>query len=116
MNESSIQNSIRIALSEHGMVFRTNAGEYYQGNIAYSHEFKQPVLINITKIMGLPKGFTDLLFCGFNGQVAFVEVKTSTGRIRPEQAKFIDLMQKYKFKAGVARSVNDAIKIIKGEI
>ena len=115
MTEQDIQNSIRLDLSKKGILFRTNAGQYYQGKLVYSNEFKQPVLINITKIMGLPKGFTDLLFCGFDGQVAFIEVKTTKGAIRPEQEKFIKLMQKYGYKAGVARSVNDANKIIKGE-
>lgn len=114
MTEQDIQNSIRLELSNNGILFRTNAGEYYQGKLVYSNEFKQPVLINITKIMGLPKGFTDLLYCGFDGQVAFIEVKTSTGTVKPAQEKFINLMQKYNYKAGVARSVNDAIKIIGG--
>jgi len=113
MTEQDIQNSIRLDLSKKGILFRTNAGQYYQGKLVYSNEFKQPVLINITKIMGLPKGFTDLLFCGFDGQVAFIEVKTSTGKVKPEQEKFIKLMQKFNYKAGVARSVNDALSIIK---
>ena len=112
MLEQNIQNEIRVALSEHGMVFRTNAGEYYQGQLVYSKEFKQKVLINVRKVMGLPVGFSDLLFVGFDGNVSFVEVKNEKGKARPEQLKFIELMKKYKYKAGIARSTDDALKII----
>ena len=43
----------------------------------------------------------------------FVEVKTETGRVRPEQKKFLERMQSYGFIAGVVRSVDDAKELIK---
>jgi hypothetical protein len=112
MTEIDIQNQIRLELSKHGIVFRTNAGEFYQGKLVYSKEFKQPVLINLTKIKGLPKGFTDLLYLSFDGKAAFIECKALKGKIRVEQENFINLMKKYNYKAGIARSVEDALKII----
>lgn len=115
MTEQDIQNSIRLALSETGLVFRTNAGEYYQGERVYSREFHCDVLKNLRKIQGLPKGFTDLLYCGFDGQAGFIEVKKPRGAIRPEQTNFINLMQSYGYPAGVARSAEDALKIIRKE-
>ena len=99
MTEQDVQSQIRMELSKYGMVFRTNSGKIItqDGRV----------------IQLLPKGFTDLLFCGFDGQVAFIEVKTLKGVVKKEQENFIKLMQKYRYKAGVARSVADALSIIK---
>ena len=112
MTESDIQNQIRVALSPHGIVFRTNSGDFWQGEQVYSQEFKQPVLIHLRRVCGLPKGFSDLLFCGFNGQAGFIEVKRPHGKIRPEQSDFINLMQAYGYPAGIARSPEDALSIV----
>lgn len=115
MTENDIQNQIRVALSPHGIVFRTNSGDFWQGDTAYSKEFHQPVLINLRRVQGLPKGFSDLLFCGFNGRSGFIEVKKPRGKIRPEQTSFLNLMRSYGYMAGIARSPEDALKIINNE-
>jgi hypothetical protein len=112
LTENDIQNQIRVALSPHGIVFRTNSGDFWQGEQVYSQEFKQPVLIHLRRICGLPKGFSDLLYCGFNGRVGFIEVKRPHGKIRPEQTKFLNLMQSYGYIAGIARSPEDALSIV----
>ena len=96
-------------------MFRTNSGEFYQGRRVYSKEFKQDVLVDLYIVKGLPEGFTDLLFCGFNGKVAFIEVKQPKKKPKPEQVNFMALMKKYGYKTGVARSVEDALKIVKEE-
>ena len=114
--ESDIQNRIRVALSPYGIVFRTNSGDFWQGEKVYSQEFKQPVLIHLRRVCGLPKGFSDLLFCGYDGRTAFIEVKQSHGRIRKDQIEFLNLMCSYGYAAGIARSPEDALKIVKGEI
>ena len=111
MRESSIQNSIRVALSRYGVVFRTNSGEFWQGQTVYSKEFHQPVLINLRRVEGLPKGFSDLLFVG-SGKVAFVETKNEIGRLRPEQKNFIERMRTMGHIAGIARSDEEAVKLI----
>ena len=49
---------------------------------------------------------------GEDGQIAFIEVKTPTGVVSQEQTKFIEMMQGYGYRAGIARSVEDALKII----
>lgn len=116
MIESDIQNRIRVALSDYGCVFRTNAGDFWQGEKVYSQEFQEPVLIHLHRICGLPKGFSDLLFVGFNGKIAFIEVKQNHGRIRKDQIEFLNLMCSYGYAAGIARSPEDALKIVKGEI
>lgn len=112
MTEQDIQSMIRVALSPHGIVFRSNSGEFWQGERVYSREFKQDILINLRRVQGFPKGFTDLVYFGFNTQAAFIEVKKPKQQPKPEQQKFIELMQSYGYRAGVARSSEDALKII----
>lgn len=114
-SEQDIQSKIRLALSPYGMVFRTNSGEFWQGKERYFPELKQTVLTNLYRVKGLPKGFSDLLFVGFDGKVAFIEVKKPGEVQKKEQINFMNQMRKYGYKAGVAKSVEDAIKIVKGE-
>lgn len=115
MQESDIQNQIRIELSKHGLPFRTNSGEFYQGTRVFSKEFQQDILINLRRISGLPKGFSDLLFVG-KDKVAFIECKKPDGVIRPDQIRFLKQMQQLNHNVGIARSVNDALQIINGGI
>jgi len=112
LTESDIQNQIRVALSPHGIVFRTNSGDFWQGEQVYSKEFKQPVLIHLRRVCGLPKGFSDLLYCGFDGHAGFIEVKRPHGKIRPEQTDFLNLMRSYGYATGIARSPEDALSIV----
>lgn len=113
LREANIQNAVRIALSRYGVVFRTNAGTFWQGTRVFSKEFNQPVLINLRKVDGLPAGFSDLLFVGKN-QVAFVETKNDAGRLRDDQKRFGALMSELGHKFGVARSAEDAVALIGG--
>lgn len=110
-SEKTIQDEIRIALSDHGIVFRTNSGEFWQGKRVYSKEFDQMVLINLRKVQGLPEGFSDLLVVS-DKKVSFVEVKNAKGKARDKQLNFIGRMQSLGHKAGIARSVDDALEII----
>ncbi len=111
-SEKRIQDEIRIALSKHGIVFRTNAGEFWQGRLVYSKEFNQRVLINLRRVDGLPTGFSDLIYFGRDGTMAFIETKTAKGKLTDEQSNFLDRMKSHGFRADIARSVEDALKII----
>ena len=113
MTEHELQNRIRVALSQYGIVFRTNAGTFWQGKRVWSRELQETVIAQPQAIEGLPKGFSDLLFIDRNG-CAFIEVKTPRGKVREAQEKFINLMRSYGHRAGVARSVEDAVDIIQG--
>lgn len=98
--ESLIQNQIRVGLSQAGhMVFRANVGKV---KTAEGRFFDT----------GLPKGFCDLFGFKPDGQVFFIEVKNETGRVRPEQKKFMEVMASKGALVGVARSVEDALKIV----
>jgi hypothetical protein len=98
MKEIDIQNSIRIALSEYGIVLRLNVGNFVTQDGRHVSS-------------GLPKGTSDLLFIG-QGYIAFIECKTPLGRASPEQLSFIKRMQELGHRAGIARSVEEALKII----
>lgn len=112
--ESLIQSEIRLALAPHALLFRTNAGEFWQGRRVYSQEFGQPVLINLQKVEGLPKGYSDLSGVRrSDGRAVFIECKTPTGRVRPEQERFLAAVEACQAIAGIARSPDEALDIIR---
>lgn len=99
--EHAIQNAVRIALSEYATVFRANVGS----GVTYDGRHFET---------GLPKGFSDLFgFRHSDGKIFFIEVKTPSGHLSKDQKHFLEQMQNYGAIAGVARSVDDAIKIIR---
>lgn len=111
MREHKIQDLIRLALSEHGVVLRLNSGKFWQGKRVWSNEFRQYVLIDLRPVQGCPEGTSDLLYIG-NNTTAFIECKDNKGKVRSEQEKFINVMKSYGHKAGVARSVEEALELI----
>ena len=98
--EHAVQNEIRIALSPYATIFRANVGKIRTPDGRFFDT-------------GLPKGFSDLFgFRHSDGRIFFIEVKTKTGRISPEQKNFIEQMRLRGAIAGIARSAEDALKII----
>jgi hypothetical protein len=99
MSEKDMQNSIRIELSKRGIAtFRMNCGLFYTKD-------GRPI------DTGLPPGTSDLLAVK-EGQAIWIEVKRPDGKITPLQAAFIKQMkERYGCKAGIARSVSDALAI-----
>jgi hypothetical protein len=110
-SEQSIQQHIRIACSTGATrLFRNNTG-------TLRDQHGRPVSF------GLARGSADLI--GYRTititpdmvgqQVAVftsIEVKTPTGRIRPEQQAWLETIQAAGGIAGVARSVEDALRIV----
>ncbi len=111
-SEHRIQDEIRLALSPFGIVLRLNSGKFWQGKRVWSNEFQQYVLINLRPIQGCPEGTSDLLFLGENKNVAFVECKNQSGTAREKQKRFIEIMRHFGIKAGIARSTEEALRII----
>ena len=101
LTETDLQNNIRKELSKHGVVLRRQCGK-----------FLTPGGKRVVSI-GVP-GESDLEFIG-DGFTAFIEVKLPGGRVSPEQERFLNRMRKLNHRAGVAYSVEDALKIIKSE-
>lgn len=111
MSEQTIQQHIRLACSSGNCrLFRNNTGTLKDAN-------GRPVQF------GLCKGSADLI--GWTTrtitpemvgtQVAVftsIEVKTATGRVKPEQQQWLDAVQAAGGVAGVARSVADAQQLL----
>ena len=111
MTEQQIQQHIRLACGKGDCrLFRNNTGTLKDAN-------GRPVQF------GLCKGSSDLI--GWRTititpdmvgkQVAIftsIEVKTPTGRVQPEQQQWLDAVQAAGGVAGVARSVEDAQRIL----
>ena len=114
MSEQQIQQHIRIACGTGDTrLFRNNTGTLRDAN-------GRPVQF------GLCKGSADLIgwkrvtitpdMVGSTVAVfASIEVKTATGRLRPEQQQWLDAVQAAGGIAGVARSVEDAQRIMTAE-
>lgn len=128
MLEHDIQNQIRFAISKSRLAtcFRANVGEAWTGEEKRNRDGSITISEPRRLQTGLPKGFSDL-FCvvpvtitpDMVGQtvarVAFVEVKTERGRLSPAQKNFLEQMSALGALTGVARSPEDAIKILKGK-
>lgn len=99
MTEQDIQNLIRIAASKENIIFRANVG-------------KVRTIDGRWFDTGLPKGFCDLFGFRPDGQIFFIEVKKPGGKVRKEQHHFIDVVKSRGALAGVAHSVDEALKII----
>jgi hypothetical protein len=103
MKEIDIQNTIRIALSDIAVTFRANVGVFFTRD-------GRPIRT------GLPKGFSDLFgFRKSDGRAFFLEIKTKSGKLRKDQAEFLDAMRKLGAISGVARSPEEALRIIQEE-
>lgn len=111
MSEQRIQQEIRIACSTGDTrLFRNNTGTLRDAN-------GRPVQF------GLCKGSADLIgwkrvtitpeMVGTTVAVFLsIEVKTATGRLRSEQQQWLDAVQAAGGIAGVARSVEDAERLL----
>ena len=100
--ESKLMHLIMAALSAKGcFVLRTNSGVYYD-----SHGNR--ITIGF-------KGLSDLVGFRPDGKFFALEIKTATGRPSPEQLKFIEFCHEKGIPAGIARSVEEAIKIVMEE-
>lgn len=98
--EHEIQNEIRAALAADCMIFRANVGRMKTPDGRYFST-------------GLPVGFPDLFgFRKSDGRAVFIEVKTKRGRASEKQKQFLAKMREYGAIAGIARSEEEAIKLI----
>jgi hypothetical protein len=118
MDEHSIQNQIRIHVSQNklGVLFRANVGEGWTGDRMERNSDGSITIYNPRRLKtGLPIGFSDLFGVTNSGKAVFIEVKSPTGRVRAEQERFIKRMAEMGAYAGVARSVDDVVTIFNGK-
>lgn len=101
--ETSIQNSIKIALSKKGcIVHRANVGEFFTLDGRRVH-------------LGL-EGHSDLYGHRSDGQAFYIEVKTARGTPSEKQKTFLMAMKNSGARAGIARNADDALKIVFSEV
>lgn len=122
-SEHDVQSEIRLALSEQGyFAERINVGSGYLIDKSLMERIKKqcPALrAELDKVpyfsTGAVKGRSDLSAIK-DGRISFIEVKNEVGRPTAEQLNFIKQMQtRYGCRAGIARSVDEALEIVKGE-
>ena len=104
-DESIIQSQIVSALSLAGVyVFMVPNGEL--GKITQAAAGR-------AKAMGLRSGMADLIVMSPDGRAHFLEVKTATGVLSPSQIRFAELCIKRGWKYEVARTVDEAMEIVR---
>ena len=96
--ETVLQNKIRCALSDYGIVIRLNTGFFLTAD-------------NRMVKCGIP-GMPDLLFLGPSGQTVWLEVKTATGIVSEAQNRFIARLRELGHTAEVVRSVDEALVLV----
>lgn len=124
--ESNIQQECRLVSSEVDCItFRINVGTGITGNGQIRHKDGSVTVKNARPFStGVPVGFPDLLVIKSKiitqdmvgkkiGIAGFAEIKTETGRIRPEQVTFIDRMLQIGCIAGIVRSAHDFRELFK---
>lgn len=119
MREADIQNQIRsfVSIEKLGVLFRANVGEAWTGERIVKNTDGSITIHNPRRFKsGLPMGFSDLFGVAEMGRAVFVEVKSPTGRLRPDQENFLREMAKRGAFVGVARSPEDAEKIFRGAL
>lgn len=101
MTEMDLLNEIRLNVQRMGCTsFRCNVGKVRTPDGRFFDT-------------GLPKGFSDLLVVGKEGEAIFIETKIAPNKPTEQQCKFLLSMIKQGCKAGVAYSVADSTDIIK---
>jgi hypothetical protein len=119
MSEQLIQNQILKFISRGTTrLFRNNTAQGWSGSRIVRNQDGSITIFDPRPInAGLIKGSSDLIgWTSKNGLAIFtaIEVKSATGRLTDEQKNFILNVQKAGGIAGMARSVDDAAKIIEG--
>lgn len=100
MTEMELLNSVRLELGKRGCKsFRTNVGKVKTNDGRWFDT-------------GLPKGFADLLVIRNDGMACFVETKLHPRKPTQEQCNFLLAMIKQGCPAGVAYSVEEALRIV----
>lgn len=101
MDEITLMNACRLAMQKEGVTnFRINVGKV---KLADGRWFST----------GPPPGFSDIFGYDQQGNTVFVETKLHPKKPTPEQVKFLLAAIKGGCKAGVAYTVDDAMKIVK---
>ena|SRR5690554_763162 len=112
--ETKIQRLIMLALSEAGCTVWRNetAGAWIGKQI---HRAGDQVTLTDARMMkfGLCVGSSDIVGIAPDGRFLAIEVKTPTGRPTKEQLRFIEAVRNAGGIAGIARSPQEALDLIR---
>lgn len=111
--ETRIQRLIQLELAKHGYTFwRNETGGYWTGKVI--HRAGDQVTLSNARMVpcGLCTGSADLIGIGPGGLFAAAEIKTKAGRPSAEQVNFINHVRSKGGIAGIARSPEEAVKLI----
>jgi len=113
--ETKLQNLILMALSKAGcLVFRNETSGAWVGKVIHK-DASQVTLTDARMIrFGLAVGSSDIVGVAPCGRFLAIEIKTSTGRPTKEQLRFIEAVNNAGGISGIACSVEDALKLIRG--
>jgi len=114
-SETRLMHMVMLALSEAGcLVWRNNTGQAWHGKVI--HKAGQQVTLTDARMQpyGICVRSSDLIGIAPCGRFLAVEVKTATGRVSKEQQTFIDAVRRSGGIAGIARSVDDALQLLRG--
>lgn len=113
MTEHELQNTIRLAIAPHAIALRINSGKFWSGTRVWDPVRQQYILTNIRPVHGAPEGTSDLIGCRRrDGKFVAIEVKTPTGTPTTAQLGFLQAVKESRGISGIARSAEDAIKIL----
>ena len=110
--EHAIQNTIRNGLAGLCLLFRAQVGQAWTGEVVERTATTLTLSNPRPFSTGLPVGFGDLFGMTFDGRFLLIEVKTATGRATKEQLACIAAVRRAGGRAGIARSLEDALAIL----
>lgn len=113
MKESNVQRMVQLAASELGTTtWRNNTGAYRTDDGQFIR-YGIPLTGGGSDLLGItPVVITADMVGQTVGVFTAIEIKTKTGKARQNQLEFISFVLSKGGKAGIARSAEDAIKII----
>lgn len=112
--ETRLQNRILLALSDAGCtVWRNETAGVWLGKVI--HKASEQVTLTNARMFtaGLAVGSSDIVGIAPGGRFLAIEVKTPKGRATKEQLRFIEAVNNAGGIAGIARSVADALELIR---
>lgn len=112
--EGRLMREIQVALSQAGhRLVRVNAGRGWVGP-TQRHSDGSVTIKHAQPFVGVPEGVSDLIGCARDGAFVAIEVKTQKGRPTDRQTAYVEMIRSLGGRAGVARTVDEALAIAAG--
>jgi hypothetical protein len=77
-------------------------------------EKRSPETASLLQRMGVQRGWPDFCFISWTGAIYFLEVKSEKGYLSEDQSAFFAAMRARGIECAVARSYDQAIRILAG--